>query len=237
LLAAPLPSICPHHIGKLLKRRATGWHPIETTGLADPWPVAHTFFCRQEVVARKQSRPHRHGARRQSPSPLGWRVVRHVRRSRLPLPITILVNRSISFRSRRTRPDRVAHSHSQSYGCDPRNRTLPPAARAHRLLLDDRKRAFDLEIAFLSRSSPISSFGEDESSARRPLSPASRSCKNGGDGHQQVSTPGSALPHQHSVHTSKRARGQDILRSKVFLNIRVVPTRFVFQAVPHSYGG
>ena len=58
---------------------------VETTGLADPGPVAQTFFTDDDVKAKHPARRHRHRGRRQAlPRPSSARATR--RRSRSPSP-------------------------------------------------------------------------------------------------------------------------------------------------------
>ena len=54
-------------LGNLMKRRDKfDYILIETTGMADPGPVAQTFFMDDEIQGEDRSRRHRHGRRRQA---------------------------------------------------------------------------------------------------------------------------------------------------------------------------
>ena len=58
---------------------------VETTGLADPAPVAQTFFVDEDVGAQDQARRGRHRGRRQVAAATGSRT-RPRRRTRSPSP-------------------------------------------------------------------------------------------------------------------------------------------------------
>ena len=58
---------------------------VETTGLADPAPVAQTFFVDEDVGTQDQARRRRHRRRRQVAAATGCRT-RRKRRTRSPSP-------------------------------------------------------------------------------------------------------------------------------------------------------
>ncbi len=104
---------------------------VETTGLADPAPVAQTFFVDEDV--REKSR----GSTRSSPSPTpnGWRrgcATRRRRRTRSPSPTSSSSTRSISSRPRELARGRGAH---------PRHQPLRPLHKATEMRRGDRRRA------------------------------------------------------------------------------------------------
>ena len=62
-------------VGGLMKRRDKfDGIIIETTGLANPAPVAQTFFVDEGVRAQDPARRHRHRGGRQAPARSGWRT-------------------------------------------------------------------------------------------------------------------------------------------------------------------
>ena len=73
-------------VGGLMKRRDRfDGIIIETTGLANPAPVAQTFFVDDDVRAQDPARRHRHRGRRQAPARSSWTTATR-RPSRSPSP-------------------------------------------------------------------------------------------------------------------------------------------------------
>ena len=73
-------------VGGLMKRRDKfDGIIIETTGLANPAPVAQTFFVDEDVKREDAARRDRHRGGRQAPAGSAWRTATR-RRSRSPSP-------------------------------------------------------------------------------------------------------------------------------------------------------
>jgi G3E family GTPase len=199
-------------IGNLLKRKGQlDGILIETTGLADPAPVAQTFFVDEEVRAKAKLDSivtvvdAKHLALRLEDS--------HETAEQIAFADTILINKVDLVSA-----DELAQIES-------RIRALNPTAVLHRTerclvpiddLLD--QRAFDLDRILAVEPNFL---GEDD--------------------HQHDDAITSvALRQDGAIDINKfnawisallRTRGQDILRSKGILNMKGSPDRFIFQAV------
>ena len=80
-------------LGNLMKRRDKfDYILIETTGMADPGPVAQTFFMDDEMQAKTTHRRHRHPRGRQARPRCTGTATRC--RSRSPSPTSILLNKT-----------------------------------------------------------------------------------------------------------------------------------------------
>src|ERR1700761_391616 len=199
-------------IGNLLKRKGQlDGILIETRGLADPAPVAQTFFVDEEVRAKAKLDSivtvvdAKHLAARLEDS--------HETAEQIAFADTILINKVDLVSA-----DELAQ-------IEARIRALNPTAVIHRTerclvpiddLLD--QRAFDLDRILAVEPNFL---GEDDHQH--------------GDAITSV-----ALRQDGAIDINKfnawisallRTRGQDILRSKGILNIKGSPDRFVFQAV------
>jgi G3E family GTPase len=199
-------------IGNLLKRKERfDAILIETTGLADPAPVAQTFFVDEDVRRRAKLDSivtvvdAKHLAARLDDS--------HEAAEQIAFADTILLNKT----------DLV--DAAELAQVEARIRAINPTALIHRTercsLAIDRildRRAFDLdrilavEPAFLSE--------DDHQHDDAVTSVALRETR-----------PIDPIKFDEWIRALLRTRGQDILRSKGILDIKGSPSRFVFQAV------
>jgi G3E family GTPase len=199
-------------IGNLLKRKDRfDAILIETTGLADPAPVAQTFFVDEEVRQRARLDSivtvvdAKHLAARLDDS--------HEAAEQIAFADTILLNKTDLV-------DAIELAQVEA-----RIRAINPTAIIHRTercaLAVDRvldRHAFDLdrilavEPAFLSE--------DDHQHDDAVTSVALRETR-----------PIDPIKFDEWIRTLLRTRGQDILRSKGILDIKGSPSRYVFQAV------
>jgi G3E family GTPase len=199
-------------IGNLLKRKRTfDAILIETTGLADPAPVAQTFFVDEEVRQRAKLDSivtvvdAKHLMARLDDS--------HEAAEQVAFADTVLLNKTDLVSS-----DELAR-------VEARIRAINPTAAIHRtercrIPVDDilGRRAFDLDRILAIEPNFL---GEDDHQHDDAISSVSLNEKRPLDMEKFNAWMGALL----------RERGQDILRSKGILNMQGSTHRFVFQAV------
>ena len=131
-------------LGQLMKRRDKfDYIIIETTGMADPGPVAQTFFLDDELKNQFSARRHRDDGGRQALRAARRRAQRAGRAGGVRRPRAAQQDRS--RRRRGARAHRAPHPRHQRHGEDPAHeecrcahrpgaerRRVRPAARAHR---------------------------------------------------------------------------------------------------------